>query len=216
MTAHPSHFFQKDFDEIVSIHLCDTPLHLEADDLPEYKRKTIKVAGIVTMLLEKKNKEGQAFLVLKIEDETGELELVLFHKQYTALQIPIVMNEALFIECKIKRGIEQGSVKGVIQSVSKISQKRIELVKKITLKIDEEFLESQEHLIELDKMLKKNKGKTPLNIEIELKNERAKINAKMGNHSIEPSDQFLIDLEKEWPNLFVVERNYTQQSIRMT
>jgi DNA polymerase-3 subunit alpha len=208
MSAHPSDFYKSDLNEIVSFPLCDVAMHLEADDLPDYKRKIIKVAGIVTMLLEKKNRDGQAFLVLKIEDATNELELVLFHKQYTALQNPIVMHEPLFIECKIKKGIEQGSVKGVIQSVTKLSQKRIELVKRITLKTKDEFLQSQDHMIQLEKILKKNQGKTPVTLDVFLSKEKTKLKAKLGNHSIVPNDAFLMDIEKEWPNLVEVERQY--------
>jgi DNA polymerase-3 subunit alpha len=208
MSGHPSDFFRNDFNEMVKTNLCDVHLYVEADDVPEYKRKNIKLAGIVTMLIEKKNKEGQTFLVVKIEDGTGELELVLFHKQYIALQDPIKMNEALFVECKVKKGIELGSVKGVIQSVTKLSQKRIELVKKIILNTSDEFLETSSNLIELEQLLEKNKGNTPLYLDVYLKKECAKIKAKLGKHNILPTDEFIFSIESKWPGLVNVERGY--------
>ena len=213
MTGHPSDFFRKDFDEIIKVQLSEVPFHIEGADVPDYKRKSIKLAGIVTMLLEKKNKEGLPFLVLKIEDGTGELELVLFHKQYIALENSIKLNEAIFVECKVKTGIEQGSVKGVIQSVVKLSQKRIELVKKISLHMEEEFLDSKENILELEKVLEKFKGNTQLYLNIQMKKEKAKILAKLGNHSISPSDEFIYSIENQWPEMVLVERSY-QHDIR--
>ncbi|MES2615037.1 MAG: hypothetical protein V4591_06450, partial [Bdellovibrionota bacterium] len=207
-----SDFFRKDFDELIKINLNEAHLHLEPDDVPEYKRKTVKLAGIVTMLLEKKNKEGQAFLVFKIEDGMGELELALFHKQYTALQNPIKLNEALFVECKIKRGIEQGSVKGVVQSVTKLSQKRVDLVKRITLNTNHEFLDEKLNLKDLEKLLEKNKGNTPLYLNVLLGDEQARIKARLGNHNVMPTDEFIFAVEQNWPGLVTVERGYQHET----
>ncbi len=211
MSGHPSDILRKDFDEIVKVNLSEVPLHIEPNDVPDYKRKTIKLAGIVTMLIEKKNKENQPFLVLKIEDGTGELELTLFHKQYAALEVPIVMNEAIFVECKVKQGIELGSIRGIIQSVVKLSAKRIELVKRITLNTEDEFLETKSNMQQLEELLLKNKGSTPVYLNVQLKKENAKINAKLGNHNVMPTDEFIYSIERTWPGSVVIERSYRHE-----
>ncbi|MGY3803558.1 DNA polymerase III subunit alpha [Pigmentibacter ruber] len=213
MSGHPADLLRADIKEITEISLDQTAIHLEPDNVPDYKRKIVKVAGIVTMLLEKKNKEGNPFLVLKIEDGFGELEVTLFNKQFTAMQEPIKLNEAIIIECKLKKGIEEGSVKGIVQSIERISNKRIELVQGIVLKTNEEFLKESENLTLLEKILKQNKGQTSLFMKIEVPDRNVIIKAKLGNHPITPSDQFILSIENTWPGILKVDRIYQKHII---
>ncbi|WGL58862.1 DNA polymerase III subunit alpha [Pigmentibacter sp. JX0631] len=213
MSGHPADLLRADIKEITEISLDQTAIHLEPDNVPDYKRKIVKVAGIVTMLLEKKNKEGNPFLVLKIEDGFGELEVTLFNKQFTAMQEPIKLNEAIIIECKLKKGIEEGSVKGIVQSIERISNKRIELIQGIVLKTEEKFLKEPENLILLEKILKQFKGQTLLFMKIEVPDRNVIIKAKLGNHSIIPTDQFILTIENTWPGILKVDRIYQKHVI---
>jgi DNA polymerase-3 subunit alpha len=208
MTGHPADLLREDIKEITEITLDQTAFYLEPENVPDYKRKAIKIAGIVSMVLEKKNKDGNPFLVLKIEDGYGELEVTLFSKQFTALTEPIKIGEALLIECKIKKGIEEGSVKGIVQSIDRISNKRIELVKRIILNTDEDFLKESKNLFLLEEILKKNKGTTPLFMDILIQDQNLRIKAKLGNHFIKPTDSFIFDIENTWPGIIIVERLY--------
>lgn len=208
MSGHPADLLRSDIKEITEVTLDQTAMHLEPDNIPDYKRKTIKVAGIISMVLEKKNKEGNIFLVLKIEDGYGELEVTLFNKQYLALTEPIKLNEAVVIECKVKKGIEEGSVKGIVQSIERISNKRIELVKRIVLKTNEAFLEEQENLNILEKILKQNIGTTPLFMNINIPDKNLMIKAKLGNHAVKPTDHFILEIENTWPGIVKVDRVY--------
>ncbi|KAB8029111.1 DNA polymerase III subunit alpha [Fluviispira multicolorata] len=211
MTGHPADLIRADLKEISEISLNQAILYLEPDEVPDYKRKAIKVAGIVTMNLEKKNKDGNSFLILKIEDGFGELEVTLFSKQYAALTETIKIGEALVVECKIKKGIEDGSVKGIVQSIDRVANKRIELVKRIILSTEETFLMGKENIKNLINILIKNKGKTPLYMNIAIPDHNLRLKAKMGNHYITPTDNFIMDIENTWPGLVKVERVYHYQ-----
>ncbi len=211
MTGHPADMLRSDFAHISEISLDQVHSFLEPDHIPEFKRKVLKVSGIVTLVLEKKTKENKIFLVLKIEDGLGELELTLFNKQYTHLKETIKLGDALFVECRIKKGIEEGTVKGIVQHITPISQKRIELVKKIIVSTQEEFLKNQENLKILEGILKKNQGTVPLSLEIFIPQESVKIHAKLAQHRIHPSDRFIFDIENHWPGLVKVQRCYQNE-----
>jgi DNA polymerase-3 subunit alpha len=208
MTGHPADILRPDFDKLAEITLDQAALYLEPDNVPEYKRKIIKVAGIVTMLLEKKNKEGQPFLVLKIEDGFGELEVTLFNKQYAALTESIKFGEAFIIECKIRRGIEEGSVKGVAQRLDRVSNKRLELIKRIVLSTHENFLKEKDNIKKLIQIFNKNAGTTPLFMNIMIPDDKIMIKAKFGNHFVKPTDSFIMEIENSWPGMIKVERLY--------
>lgn len=208
MTGHPADILREDLKELTEISLDQTGFFLEPENVPDYKRRAIKIAGIVTLVLEKKNKEGNPFLVLKLEDGFGELEVTLFNKQYIALTEPIKIGEALIVECKIKKGIEEGSVKGIVQCLDRVSNKRIELVKRIILRTNENFLKEVQNIKLLENILVKNKGNTPLFMDIMVPEQNILIKAKFGNHFIKPSDVFIMDVENTWKGLVKVERQY--------
>ncbi|BBH52082.1 DNA polymerase III subunit alpha [Fluviispira sanaruensis] len=211
MSGHPADLIRADLKEISEISLDQAILYLDPDEVPDYKRKTVKVAGIVTLNLEKKNKDGNAFLVLKLEDGYGELEVTLFSKQYAALTESVKIGDALVVECKIKKGIEDGTVKGIVQSIDRVSNKRIELVKRIILATEENFIKNKENLQKLIQILITNKGKTPLYMDISIPNHKLRLKAKMGNHYVTPTDNFILDIENAWPGLVRVERVYHYQ-----
>lgn len=209
LSGHPADMLRADFNQVSSVKLNELAAHLEPEEMPDYKRKNIAVSGIVSMLIEKKNKEGQPFLVLKIEDGLGELELTLFNRQYAALEMPIKMNDAIVVECKIKPGIGTGSVRGVVQSVQSLSQKRSELVKRILLKTNEDFLIDKDNLDKLSRILEQHRGDTPVYVNVLFDQEKINLLAKMGNHHIKPTDEFLVSVEENWPGLVSVERDYS-------
>lgn len=209
LSGHPADMLRQDFKQIAPMNLNEIAFHLEPETVPDYKRKNIMVAGIVSMLIEKKNKEGQPFLVLKIEDGFSELELTLFNRQYSALDIPIKLGDAIAVECKIKQGIGLGNVRGVVQSVQSVSQKRTELVKRILLKTKEDFLSGHANLKLLTEILSAHPGTTPLYMDVNFEQEQMNLLAKFGNHQVKPSDEFLIAVEEAWPGLVSVERDYS-------
>ncbi|MBX9703778.1 MAG: hypothetical protein K2X39_06460, partial [Silvanigrellaceae bacterium] len=190
--------------------LLDQTFHfVEPDQIPDYKRKNVKVAGLVTIAKEKRNKDGAKFLVIKIEDSTGELELTLFSKQYAALSPETIkIGTAVWVECKLKKGIEEGSVKGVIQSIGKISDKRAEMVKQITIHATEDFIKKSENISKLNNIFKKFSGKTPVNFEVQILSKQLKLQAKFAHCAVTPSDEMIFAIENSWPGEVFVQRNY--------
>lgn len=59
MCGHPADLLADDLKEIAQAPICDSLNFLDGDEVPDHKRRTFKIAGIVTMALEKVTKEGK-------------------------------------------------------------------------------------------------------------------------------------------------------------
>jgi len=209
MSGHPSDLVRADIDEIAAIPLDEAPLHMEADGPPDQKRRGgLVVAGIITMHLEKKTKDNEKFGVLKIEDGTGELEVSIFPKQYAALTRVFPIGTAVWVECRIRKGIEEGTVKGICQSIGSLEEKRIELAKRINIKAFENFMNVPANFEKLQEIMIRNKGSTPVQLEVLLPSKKLLMRAQFGNSSIKPNDEFIQAVENTWPGQIRVERIY--------
>jgi DNA polymerase-3 subunit alpha len=208
MSGHPADVLADDFTEIAQAPISDALLFLDSDDTPDHKRRTLKIAGIVTMALEKVTKEGKKFGVYRLEDGSGDIEVSVFASQYAALVNKPKPGDAVWMELKVRRGIEEGSVKGICQSLGLVSDKRIELAKQILLLAEESFIHRGENLDELASLLVKHRGKTPLALDVAWNSEQVHLRAKLSKYPVQPSDELIFSLENKWPGEIHVRRIY--------
>ncbi len=210
MTGHPADVMRQDIEELSQFQLCEAPLHLDGDDVPDHRRKPFRIAGCITAIFEKKTKENEKFCILKVEDGTGELEIALFPKQYAALTHKYAAGDFVWLECKIKKGIEEGTVKGVCQSISPLADKRIERARRLILRAQESFLNDVKNLQQLTEVLTSFKGETPVALEILMPKEELRVRARFDRTPVKPTDELILKLENLWPGLVLVERSYRQ------
>jgi DNA polymerase-3 subunit alpha len=212
MCGHPADLLTDDLKEIAQAPICDALNFLDGDDIPDHKRRTFKIAGIVTLALEKVTKEGKKFGVYRLEDGSGDIEVSVFASQYAALTNKPKIGDAAWIELKVRKGIEEGSVKGICQALGLVSDKRAELARQILLVAEESFIQKAENLDELISMLSKHKGQTPLALDLSWPSEKVRIRARLGKYSVTPTDEFIFGLENKWPGEIQVRRIYRANS----
>lgn len=208
MSGHPADLLADDLAEISQAPICDTILFIDPDDMPEHKRRSVKIAGIISMALEKITKEGKKFGVYRIEDGSGEIEVSVFANQYAALVNKPKVGDAAWMDIKVRRGIEEGSVKGICQALGKVAEKRAELVKQILLVAEESFLNRSENLDELTALLTQHRGQTPIVLDIPWATEQVHVRAKFKKMPVLPSDEFIFSMENKWPGEIQVRRIY--------
>lgn len=208
MSGHPADIIEEDIEQIATINISEAPLHCEQDNIPDFKRKQLKLAGIITMNLEKRTKENEKFCVLRVEDCSGEIEIAIFPKQFAALTTTFNLGDAVWVDCKIRKGIEEGTVKGVCQAIGKLSDKRVELARRITLKTQADFISEAGNLKILEDLLKKHKGITPVFVEVPNEDERVTMRFALEKYSVSPSDEFIHDIENNWPGALEVRRQF--------
>lgn len=212
MCGHPADLLADDLSEIAQAPISDALLFLDSDETPDHKRRTLKIAGIVTLALEKITKEGKKFGVYRIEDGTGDIEISVFANQYAALVNKPKVGEATWMELKVRRGIEEGSVKGICQTLGSVSDKRAELAKQILLVAEETFIQRSENIDELTALLSKHRGQTPLALDIAWVTEQVQLRAKLKKYPVHPTDELIFTLENKWPGELQVRRIYRANS----
>jgi len=212
MCGHPADLLADDLKEIAQAPICDSLNFLDGDEVPDHKRRTFKIAGIVTMALEKVTKEGKKFGVYRLEDGSADIEISVFASQYAALVNKPKIGDAAWMEVKVRKGIEEGSVKGICQALGLVADKRAELARQILLVAEESFIQKSENLDELIGIVSKHKGSTPLALDVSWPSEKVRVRARLNKYSVTPSDELIFGLENKWPGEIQVRRIYRAAS----
>ncbi|NBO36980.1 DNA polymerase III subunit alpha [bacterium] len=208
MCGHPADLLSDDLSEIAQAPICDALMFLDPDEVPDHKRRILKIAGIITLALEKVTKEGKKFGVYRLEDGSGEIEFSVFASQYAALINKPKIGDASWVELKVRKGIEEGSVKGICQTLGFVSDKRAELAKQILLVAEESFINRSENIDELLSLVSNHRGRVPLALDVSWESEQARLHAKLSKYSVHPSDELIFSLENKWPGEIQVRRIY--------
>lgn len=87
----------------------------------KYKDKSsVKVAGIITSKKTKVTKNGSTMAYLTLEDKLGEIEIVVFAKQYSSLYSELYVDNAVYIQGNISA--EEGEEPQILlSSVEKLT-----------------------------------------------------------------------------------------------
>ncbi len=139
----------------------------------KHEGKDIEVAGLVTNLRKIMTKTGKPMLSAKLTDNTGEISLMLFTRNYEMFAHEFT--EDAFVKVKGRISFRRDELQLMVSEAKKV---RLEIIRenaqragnfvenldKLTLKIPQGTKKSQ--LEELNELFKKNAGPTPVSIEL--------------------------------------------------
>jgi DNA polymerase-3 subunit alpha len=214
MSGHPSDIFAADFSEMAGAPLSDAVLFIDegnavAQGKGRHRRRTVRFTGLVTMALEKKKIQDNAkFGVYKLEDGTGELEIMLYAEQYAALTRKFQVGDCVWAECEVRPGIEDGSVRGVAKSIGFVADLRKDLLKRLVVAVDNDFVAVKSDVDKLLDLLRRNPGATAVTLEVRYPQEDLRFVAELEGFAIAPSDELVTALENTWPGRIELLRVY--------
>lgn len=206
-STHPSKLFENDLKQFSVCPIHQLPDLVEADDVPSFKRKAQKIVGVVVDIFEKKTKAGEKFCVLKIQDSTGELEVTVFPKQFSALDFMFSLGELGWFEVQLKKGIESKTVRSVCVAMGKLEEKRAMHIKSWDLTFDESLIRDEATMQKLQSTLRSFAGKTPVLANIDFPSEKLKLKGMLGI-SVSSEDQFLKKMSEIHPGKLFIEPVY--------
>jgi DNA polymerase-3 subunit alpha len=206
ITAHPADTLREDLESLSQVSLDKVIFHVESADVPSFKRKSVKVAGVLTMVVEGRDKEGRPFARYRLEDGLGSLEMSLFDRQYAALERKFVAGETVWAEVQLKRGSEADSVRGSVVAMGLLADRRIAEVKGLVILADDSFAKDPSRARELRDHLERHRGQTPLALDMLVADEKARLLVCLP--TICPSDAFIRGIEDRWPGDVFVKRCY--------
>ncbi len=163
---------------------------------PKYKDKSsVKIAGIITAKKTKVTKNGSTMAYLTVEDRLGEIEVVVFAKQYSSFYSELYIDNAVCIRGNISAEdgeepqILLASVEKLIANSSYADEKAVEPDKKNILYIRVKD-QKDERIPLIYRMSALNRGQT----QIVLFDDSTRKSLAMKNILIDPSDKVISKL----------------------
>jgi DNA polymerase-3 subunit alpha len=208
LSGHPTRIYQDELSQLGCTPIKEGIKFLDKNETLPSKRKSVFFLGLVEAINEKTTKEGEKFCTFLISDFSSEIECALFPKQYEALAIPIHPGSLWIFECKLKPGIEDQSLTAIVQSLHSVSKKQNEILKKIVLKVSDQFLKDSKNMVSVHTLLEKHKGTIPIYLEVFSKEHNLKIHAKLKIDGVTIENAFLKELEVKWPHALQVHKHY--------
>jgi len=193
VSGHPLDDFKLDIKSFATCGLAD---------LKNHKNKTVKVAGIVTKVIERLDKKGRKYGRFTVEDFEGSMEFMLFSEAYLKHRHFLEEGHALFITGKYQQSKfrDDGSFEFNIIGIDLLSEVRDKMMTALTFNLTLEEL--NEPLVqELAKVCKQNPGKYDVKFRITTngtKNYSISLFSKSFNIDFtKPVEQFLTNLGED-------------------
>ncbi|WP_031527085.1 DNA polymerase III subunit alpha [Dyadobacter crusticola] len=107
ISGHPLDTFRVELDNFCNCTVDKVMEIAEGERAPRYFGKEISVAGIVTSAQERMSKNGSHFMIFKVEDYKGSLEMLLGGEDYIRFKNYLQVGQFLYIKGKVQNRWKQ-------------------------------------------------------------------------------------------------------------
>jgi DNA polymerase-3 subunit alpha len=196
VTGHPLRKYEVEYRSFANFHIGDAE---ETDEI-----ENVRACGVITDVRTKIDKSGKQMAFFTIDDFSGSCECLMFSKVYADYGKYVQKEEAVFVIGNLESSGD--AVKMHVNKLLPIDVARNELSGSIRLNIVKEKV-PPEKLFELQPLLEKYSGKTPVFIQLfsngsrssvyALKNQRVVLSTELFNKLTElfGEDSFLLNLK---------------------
>jgi len=194
VTGHPLRKYEIEYRSFANFHIGEAK---ESDDV-----ENVRACGVITDVRTKIDKSGKQMAFFTIDDFSGSCECLMFSKVYADYGKYVQKEEAVFVIGNLESSGD--AVKMHVNKLLPIDLARNELAGGIRINIVKEKV-PPEKLLDLQPLLEKYSGKTPVFIQLfsngsrssvyALKNYRVNLSAELFNKLIEllGEDSFLLN-----------------------
>ncbi len=186
LSAHPLDPYRFDVEHFATNELSE--LH----DLTKLDGKEIIISGFVTTSQTKTAKNGNLYAIATIEDFSDTFKFNLFGKEYVEYGKYMQVGMCLLIKAKVQKRIrdeQRTELEVKISKISLLSEVRNE-IRKVVLRIKLPSI-TTEFIDSIEKLCKKNKGKTQLTFNIGLPEEKIYLEMFSRNYSFTLNNEAL-------------------------
>lgn len=158
LSAHPLDDYKLEIETFCNVSLS------ELTDLNPLLNREITIAGMVTEARSGTAKNGKPFGSLTLQDYTDSYRLMMFDRDYVDNSKFFTPGYFLLIKGRVqKRKYREDEIEVKVLSISLLTSVKDDLMKKITLKIDIEYL-TRELSVKLKELVVSNPGNTELSV----------------------------------------------------
>lgn len=129
LTGHPIDEYEEELKQMVPRRIVD---------LRPGKERGV-VAGMVVAMRTMKNKRGETFAFVTLDDKSGRIELSIFAEKYQAYRDILVKDALLVVDGGIQEDDYSGGLKVVVESVQSIVDARAAKLSHMAVKVDQKY-----------------------------------------------------------------------------
>ncbi len=183
VSGHPLKKFEQEVAEFSNVHF---------GELSNFKTgSTARVCGIITSVKKKIDKRGNTMAFVAMEDFTGRAELIVFSDAFAKFQQFLMPDSMVMVTGKGE--INGEMLKILANEIFPMEKVREKLVKNIVLSINVNDIK-ENTIIELRKLLEKNKGNCACYFDVVDSAKRQKFQTR--KFAVEANDAFLDEVKR--------------------
>ena len=191
ISGHPLDTFRIEMDNFCTCGLNKILFTDENTPKPAYINQEIKVGGIVTAVQQRVSKNGNPFVIFKMEDYSGSIELLLGGQDYVNFSNYLEVGRFLYIRGKVqekwKRADEFEFRPVQIQLLSDIREK---LCKEIRLQTDFSHID-ETWVTQFSDLIQQHPGSISLLLQIVDNQNKIDVRLLARNYKISPTNEFI-------------------------
>ena len=166
MSGHPLDNYKFELKHYQIIHLSDFNEIKESTTLAQaYLNNTLKIAGLVVDAQHRVTKTNRPFGILKIEDFSGNSEIILWSDEYVKFQNYLEKGKSLFVQGYMKKSYKGDKYEFKVSSICLLETAKSILTKSIDINLFPDSV-SEDFIKFFQKNIKSNPGKSSLRFNI--------------------------------------------------
>lgn len=195
ISGHPLDSFRLEMDNFCTCTLEKVMEVPEEMTHPTYLGKEISIAGIVTSVMERVSKRGSPFIIFKIEDYRGSLEMLLGGDDMIRMKNYLQVGNFLYLKGKVQsRYYSEDQFEFKIINIQLLTEIREKMCHEVKMKCALENINSQfVHL--LNETLKGYPGKCALSLSVIDSESRVEVQMLSRTYRVEPSNELFTSLK---------------------
>ncbi|TLV02780.1 DNA polymerase III subunit alpha [Dyadobacter luticola] len=144
ISGHPLDTFRVELDNFCTCTVQKVMEIAEGERSPRYFGKEINVAGIVTSAQERMSRNGSSFMIFKIEDYQGSMEMLLGGEDYIRFKNYLQVGQFLYIKGKVQnRWKQEDQFEFKISQIQLLPEIRERMCKKIKINLTLDQIDAQ-------------------------------------------------------------------------
>jgi DNA polymerase-3 subunit alpha len=144
ISGHPLDTFRVELDNFCNCTLDKVMDIAEGEKSPKYFGKEISVGGIVTSAMERMSRNGSLFMIFKIEDYRGSMEMLLGGEDYIRFKNYLQVGQFLYIKGKVQnRWKQDDQFEFKILQIQLLPEIREKMCKKIKINLALDQIDAQ-------------------------------------------------------------------------
>jgi len=192
LTAHPLDDYKLEIENFCSKEVSLKDLK---NDIEKFKDRDFTVGGMVTLAREGMSKNGKPFSTLTLADYTDTYEFFFFGQDYVNFQKYCKPGLFIMVKGAVRQRFRSEFHEFKATQIELLSEVRKKYVKSVTLNLPLNLI-SEATIVEIEELVKNNKGKTILKFNIYHPESNLNIKLFSRNSKIELTDTILKFFDK--------------------